>query len=164
MFDVTGGEIEKRYTALAFARLLRTYLELATPHQKVLRELASLVADASADADDRERALDAMTDALFPRPTPAPGGSGDGGRAAAAAECDREEETFAARLRALMAEKRVTQSRLAAKIGVQQSAVSMMLNRRCRPQRETVVKIARALKVLPEELWPETPPKRRRAV
>ena len=67
---------------------------------------------------------------------------------------EREEATFAERLAALLEAKDMTQERLAEAIGVGQPAVSMMLNRNCRPQRRTVEKIAKALKVSPEDVWP----------
>jgi lambda repressor-like predicted transcriptional regulator len=70
------------------------------------------------------------------------------------AEMDRQEATFAERLRTAMTHKGVTQAELAAKIGIGQPAISMMLNRACRPQRKTVEKIANALGVEAEELWP----------
>jgi len=69
-------------------------------------------------------------------------------------EMDREESLFADRLRALMAERGLTQAQLAEKIGVGQPAISMMLQRACRPQRRTVQRLAEALAVHPEELWP----------
>jgi lambda repressor-like predicted transcriptional regulator len=67
---------------------------------------------------------------------------------------DDEEKTFAHRLRVAMAEKQVTQAELAARVGIGQPAVSMMLNRSCRPQRRTVERIAEALGVPAEHLWP----------
>jgi len=45
---------------------------------------------------------------------------------------------------------------LAEKIGVGQPAISMMLQRQCRPQKRTVMRIAEALGVSAEELWPNT--------
>jgi transcriptional regulator with XRE-family HTH domain len=48
----------------------------------------------------------------------------------------------------------LTQAELAAKVGVGQPAISMMLNRSCRPQKKTVRRIATALGVTVEELWP----------
>lgn len=69
---------------------------------------------------------------------------------------DRQEATFAERLSAVMEQKGVTQAELAAKVGVGQPAISMMLNRSCRPQKKTVRKIADALGVPPETLWPES--------
>jgi lambda repressor-like predicted transcriptional regulator len=67
---------------------------------------------------------------------------------------DREEAVFAQRLRDLMEAKGLTQAELADKVGIGQPAISMMLNRACRPQRKTVVRFAEALGVRPEELWP----------
>lgn len=65
-----------------------------------------------------------------------------------------EEQTFAQRLGMLMTEKRMTQEDLASAIGVGQSAISNMLGRQCRPQRKTVARIAAALGVETQELWP----------
>jgi len=48
----------------------------------------------------------------------------------------------------------MTQEALAAKLGVGQPAISNMLNRQCRPQRRTVLRLAQALGISPEELWP----------
>jgi lambda repressor-like predicted transcriptional regulator len=69
-------------------------------------------------------------------------------------EMDKEEWVFAERLRSIMAAKGFTQSQLAEKIGVGQPAISNMLQRECRPQKRTIVKIAEALDVPAEELWP----------
>jgi len=71
-----------------------------------------------------------------------------------AQEMDMEEETFARRLAAEMEVKGVTQTELALRVGVRQSAISMMLSRSCRPQRRTVEKIAQALNVEIGSLWP----------
>jgi transcriptional regulator with XRE-family HTH domain len=48
----------------------------------------------------------------------------------------------------------LTQEQLAEKIGVGQPAISMMLKRQCRPQKRTVQRLAEALGVAAEELWP----------
>lgn len=71
------------------------------------------------------------------------------------ARMDEEESFFADRLRELMDAKGLTQAELAAKVGIGQPAISMMLNRACRPQRKTVLRFAEALGVLPEQLWPQ---------
>jgi transcriptional regulator with XRE-family HTH domain len=68
---------------------------------------------------------------------------------------DQEEASFADRLRSLMEKKGLTQEQLAAKVGVGQPAISMMLQRNCRPQRRTVLRLAEAFGVSPEELWPK---------
>ncbi len=71
---------------------------------------------------------------------------------------DREETAFAERLRDLLAAQGLTQADLAAKVGIGQPAVSMMLNRACRPQRKTVLRFAQALGVSPDDLWPNFRP------
>lgn len=77
----------------------------------------------------------------------------DAGAGPIVAEMDRQERTFAERLRTLMAEKGLTQSELAEKVGIGQPAISMMLNRSCRPQKNTVLKLATALGVTPADIW-----------
>ncbi|MFM7038566.1 MAG: helix-turn-helix domain-containing protein [Planctomycetaceae bacterium] len=52
-----------------------------------------------------------------------------------------------------MEEKNMSQETLASLMGVSQPAISNMLNRRCRPQRRTIVRFAQALGVTEEELW-----------
>ncbi|MCE9566557.1 MAG: helix-turn-helix transcriptional regulator [Planctomycetes bacterium] len=73
------------------------------------------------------------------------------------AAMDHQEATFANRLRLAMDEKGLTQAELAKKVGIGQPAISMMLNRTCRPQRKTIHRIANALSINPEELWPTSP-------
>ncbi len=70
------------------------------------------------------------------------------------ARMDQEEATLAERLRGFMEKKGITQEKLAEKIGVGQPAISMMLQRNCRPQKRTLRRLAEALGVAPEELWP----------
>jgi lambda repressor-like predicted transcriptional regulator len=68
---------------------------------------------------------------------------------------DDEEAHFARQVQRLMDEKGLTQAELADKVGLGQPAISMMLNRVCRPQRKTVLRFAQALEIAPEELWPQ---------
>lgn len=75
--------------------------------------------------------------------------------AIATAQVDSQETAFADRLRDLMALKCVTQEGLARRIGCSQPAISQMLNRKCRPQKTTILKLADALHVAPRELWPD---------
>lgn len=67
---------------------------------------------------------------------------------------DQEEATFAENLQRLMAERQLTQNQLAEKVGLGQPAISMMLNRTCRPQKKTIRRFAEALGVGPTDLWP----------
>ncbi len=165
MLSVVGDDLEKRVGCLAFARLLEAYLALSKSHRATVNRMVRIVNDANADLDERERALDALMDALSvstPSFSGTPNESSDVG--AVQEEMDREQDSFATRLRRALTARRMTQTELAAKIGVNQSAVSMMINRDCRPQRSTVTKIARALDVQPDELWPEDSQRTRRAV
>ena len=70
------------------------------------------------------------------------------------AEMDREEANFATKVQELMVARGLTQVEMAEKIGIGQPAISMMLNRACRPQKKTVRRFAEALGVEPSELWP----------
>ena len=70
------------------------------------------------------------------------------------AAMDRDEATFAAKLQQIMTAHGVTQADLAQKVGIGQPAISMMLNRTCRPQKKTIRRFAEALGVPPAELWP----------
>jgi transcriptional regulator with XRE-family HTH domain len=67
---------------------------------------------------------------------------------------EREVQRFADTLAQMLAEKKMTQAELAQRIGVGQSAISMMLSRKCRPQPRTLGKLAEALGVSVETLWP----------
>ncbi len=157
-------EIE-RLTLLQAAKFLRAYLECSDEIQAGIRGMLEILNDANTDEHDRNMTLITLADALFPDPR-------DGGLGmdleeseklgagfseemrSTLEEMDREEETFAARLRNAMEEQGINQEQLAAKTGVGQPAISNMLNRQCRPQRRTVLRVAEALNVTPEELWP----------
>jgi transcriptional regulator with XRE-family HTH domain len=54
-----------------------------------------------------------------------------------------------------MERKNISQAELAKAIGVSQPAISLLLARKCRPQRRTVEKLAEALNVETRELWLE---------
>jgi transcriptional regulator with XRE-family HTH domain len=66
----------------------------------------------------------------------------------------RQNDYFAEAVLMCLKRQKVTQSAIAKRIGIGQSAVSMILSRQCRPQRETVKKFAKALGVAAEQLWP----------
>ncbi len=70
-------------------------------------------------------------------------------------EMDAQEATFAERLKSAMQQKGWSQEKLAERTGVGQPAISNMLNRQSRPQTKTVRRIAEALDIEPQELWPD---------
>lgn len=67
---------------------------------------------------------------------------------------NEENANFGQRVTLLLEARGMTQGDLAAEIGIGQPAVSMIISRGCQPQKKTVEKIAKALKVSCEELWP----------
>jgi lambda repressor-like predicted transcriptional regulator len=147
---------------LRLAPLFQAFLECGDELQAHARKLIAVLVDPKSDLDDRTLAAMTLLDVLFPN-----GPEGEVGSDLEACEAqaettdtsermDREEATFAERLRHAMQERGVTQTQLAEKIGVGQSAIAMMLQRECRPQRRTVVRMADALGVSPETLWPSS--------
>jgi transcriptional regulator with XRE-family HTH domain len=129
--------------------------------------MVSVVEDPQTTALEHQRALATIADALFLNPDD----EGAYGQDLAASESnaaavfpsvrreiqrmDSQEAAFANRLRELMTEKCVTQQELAQRIGCSQPAVSQMLNRNSRPHKKTILKLAEALNVQPQELWPD---------
>jgi lambda repressor-like predicted transcriptional regulator len=142
------------------ARFLRAFVECNRQMQDIVLEMVAIIESDDSTYEERTLACDAMMEALFP------GTAADVleeyhkrlalPEAVAVAESLRGEETgFAERVKKLMVAKNVTQSKLAEAAGIGQPAVSNILNRRCRPQRRTILRFAEALGVLPEELWPD---------
>jgi lambda repressor-like predicted transcriptional regulator len=150
---------------LRFAPLFQAFLECSDELQAHARKLVTTLVDPSTDEDDRALAAMTLADVLFPNRFEGEIGSvleeceTRGAQYSAETKetlerMDREEATFAERLRSAMHQRGMTQVQLAEKIGVGQSAVAMMLQRECRPQRRTIVRMAAALDVSPETLWP----------
>jgi lambda repressor-like predicted transcriptional regulator len=148
-----------------FAELLCAYRECSTEVQKIIESMAEIVNDSDATEDERDAAVATIAEALFPcRANGAPGVdleeeskrilSQGGAAKQVLQEMDEEENAFAERVTSLMKGKGWTQADLAAAIEVGQPAISMLLTRNSRPQRRTVERIARALGVAPEEIWP----------
>lgn len=145
-----------------FAQMLNAFKECTTEIQEVILDMAGVYNSPEATEDERDAALVTIAEALYPHHHKGVLGvcleecekSSDLSVKSVLKEMDREEATFANRIEALLEERNMTQGDLAAAIGVKQPAISMMLSRDCRPQRRTVEKIAAALKVSPEDIWP----------
>ncbi len=147
--------------AWKISEVLRAYFELDPWTQHEVQEDVQRCGDATATPADRARAEQRLARLLGSR-----GGNRDAGRALSRderfdpalrelrARMDRREAAFGGTLARLMAERQLTQAQLAERIGVGQSAISMLLKRRCRPQRRTLGKLAAALDVPVETLWP----------
>jgi lambda repressor-like predicted transcriptional regulator len=149
-----------------FAPLFQAYLECSDELQIHAQKLFKILSDPATDADDRALAAMTLADVLFPNFHEGELGSDLEECEAMAmhtpesrealARMDEEEAVFADRLRAVMKEGGVSQVQLAERLGVGQSAIAMMLQRQCRPQRRTITRMAEALGVQPESLWPSS--------
>jgi DNA-binding Xre family transcriptional regulator len=140
----------------AFAKLLQAYLNCDEEDRQGITSMTSIATDPDATDDEIEAALETLREGLFPT-EPVDLGIDrelEPDEESIWKQMDFEEETFASRLDRCMKTKRMSQVELAAAIGVGQPAISMMLSRNCRPQHRTVEKIARALDVPPNDLWP----------
>ncbi len=147
--------------------IFRAFMECSDELQEQACNMFAIINDKETPEDEVQLALMTLADILFPNPDEEDGLVGmDLKRMealgtkhvpetkAALEEMDREEATFAERLRDALEKRNITQAQLALMISVTQPAISMMLQRECRPQRRTIVRIAEALKLDPKELWP----------
>ncbi len=148
-------------------RLLGALAECSDEVQKVVFQMVSVVENPNATPLERHRALATIADVLFSNPDDGNeftqnSAASEAVVAAEYASPGREvqnmycqEAAFADRLRELMTVKCVTQQELSDRVGCSQPAISQMLNRKRRPQKKTILKLAEALQVQPHELWPD---------
>lgn len=157
-----SADAERAMTNL-IAQICRAYEQASDGVKDVVQTMTSILNDPQATQEELWAAADTLHEALFPTKWGNTLGADiqdmaaldSEGKPFDDAEIAHKEEAFAANVRKLMKEKRVTQSDLARAIGVGQSAIAMMLSRECRPQKATVKKIAEALGVPSTKLWPE---------
>lgn len=123
-------------------RFLGALGECGDQVQQTVLSLLSVLKDPQTTPVKRRQALGTIAERLFLVPC------GEDGR-------NGQQESFAERLKELMAAKQVSQQELANRIGCSQPAISQMLNRMCRPRKQTILKLAEALSVQPRELWPD---------
>lgn len=167
---LTPSELLNQVPSLEF---MRAFMECSDELREHALEMLEAMGDPDADATEREFAAITLADLLYPNThegdkrlgidlteaeklarDPANMHAAESGSIAALDAMDAEEATFAERLVAVMKERNLTQTALAEKVCLHQSAISMMLSRQCRPQKRTVAKLAAALGVKPGELWP----------
>jgi DNA-binding XRE family transcriptional regulator len=146
---------------LRVSTILDAYLRLDKDLQETVRERVKAATSPGTPEAERRRAESAIEAALrLGREGGQPGRVlGKEERLSAEHQAlrqrlDQEESVFAANLARLLGERQLTQAELARRVGVGQPAISMMLARKCRPHWRTVGKIAAALGVTVEELWP----------
>lgn len=146
-------------------RFLASLAECSDDLQEVVFRMVSVLENPQSAPFERKRALMTIADSLFLNPDH----EGDYGMDLVASEAqaamehpqlaaevkkmNSQEAAFATQLSEIMKSKKVTQKDLADRIGCSQPAISQMLNRKCRPQKRTILKLADALGVRPQDLW-----------
>jgi transcriptional regulator with XRE-family HTH domain len=142
--------------------------------QSVVRSMFAVLESSEVTEEDRRRALMTIADALYLNPEQGHGSYGfDVAKierqtasehpeqhrrpmiASRLDELDSQQATFSERLRSILENKNITQEELAERIECTQSAISKMLTRNSRPQKNTILKMAAALDVSPTDLWPD---------
>jgi DNA-binding XRE family transcriptional regulator len=142
-----------------FAELMSIYFRCTNRIQEVVNDMVKSIASADTTDEDRERAYGTIAGALlafaggeeelsagqtFRLPIPAE----------TKALMRQQRQALAGRLKSHRVEKSWTQEELARRSGVGQSAISTIESGRCRPQVGTLVKLADALGLDKEDLWP----------
>jgi len=142
-----------------FAGMFPAYRHGAAKVKRIIEDMVAIVNDPKSSDDETHAALDTLVEVLFPEPASSGFDLEDSSDfceldATLEASMQREEHTFASNLKAALSKQGLSQKDLAKKVGVGQSAISMMIARNCRPQRRTVRRIAEALDLEPGDLWP----------
>lgn len=148
-------------------RFWATLSECSDEIQRVVARMLNILKTPDTSSNERQRALMTLADALSLNPDD----DGEYGHDLVASESkaaahypqlareveqmNTQETRFANRLRELLESRHISQTELANRIGCTQPAISQMLNRNCRPQKKTILKLAEALDVPPEKLWPD---------
>jgi transcriptional regulator with XRE-family HTH domain len=133
-------------------RFLARLAECGDAVQQVVTKLIGVIKNPDTTPAERQRTLSKIADALFINPDE----TDKVPRLACEVEkMNTHQATFAQRLRELMEAKRISQQELADRAHCTQPAISQMLNRACRPQKKTILKLAEVLNVQARDLWPD---------
>jgi lambda repressor-like predicted transcriptional regulator len=142
-----------------FLHVRNAYDQCGDEIKKIVDEMVGIFSSQDATDDEKQRALLTIVEALFPSLAVDYLDYCESLRQSVDSrkqieEMAEQERVFAERVQEQMQKTGMTQDDLAQAVGVGQPAISNMLVRQCRPQRRTVIKIAKALGVDPEQLWP----------
>lgn len=125
-----------------FALCLQRYRKRPREVRKLIAEAAAVAVNPAAPDEDREAAAETMAELLFPSGVRGVLSEGWG-------------VTFTERVQTVLCSRGLRQRDLADALGVKHHTVTMMLKRKGRPLPQTVRRVAAALGVPPEQLWPE---------
>jgi len=141
-----------------YLRVQSAFDECSEEIQDVVRDMADIFNSPESTEEEKNGALYTMVEAIFPslattvletcediRKKPKPQEYNN--------RLKSQEEYFANKVREVMEGKNMTQEQLAERIGISQSAICNMLNRKCRPQKRTIEKVAGALDVEISDPW-----------
>lgn len=143
-----------------FAGIFPAYVKSGVEVKRIIEDMVNIINDPTTSDDERHAALDTLVEIFFPQDDgfgvdlESPANLNDSEAVEAEKAMSLQESIFSDNLRSLMKTRKMTQQKLAEKAGVGQSAISMMVKRKCRPQQGTIARIAEALGVKPQELWP----------
>ncbi|MEX1040310.1 MAG: helix-turn-helix transcriptional regulator [Pirellulaceae bacterium] len=140
-------------------QFLRAARECDAEILEVVARMGDILLDDQSSDEERQMAVDTIEEALFPGIA---ADESDGMTLWENSEesqsvlqrMDEQESQFASQVVAIMKRLGMNQQQLAEAIGITQPAVSLLLTRQCRPQKRTVRKVAQALGVTEEEIWP----------
>ncbi len=133
--------------------------ECSADLQDVVKEMLEIFRSSDSTKDEQQLAVHTIVDLLFPSVAQdlvddaRRYNLADEGKAESS-KLTSEEDFFSKQVSKLMGDRELSQTDLAARIGVSQSAISNLLSRKCRPQARTVKKIAEALGVEEALIWP----------
>jgi transcriptional regulator with XRE-family HTH domain len=120
-------------------RFWRALAECDDQAQSLMLKQVAILKQPGITSAQRQQALDTMSQTLGLNLSGSPS----------------QQHVFAEHLRKIMQAKQISQRDLADRLGCTQPAISQLLNRENRPQKQTILKLAAALGVSPSELWPD---------
>jgi DNA-binding XRE family transcriptional regulator len=151
--------------ARSFAELMGVYLQSSPKLREAIIDMVELAQDEATGPADRDRAYATIASALLASTNAEAWAAGvresrEPLSAEKKAALDSQQAVFGERLREQRMARRLTQAELAERVGVGQSAISTMEDGKCCPQGTTLAKLAAALGVEKNDLWPAARPAR----
>lgn len=149
-------EWNRTMSAVERKQLLTALLESNEDVHQVVQMQLGILKNPKSKPADRKRAIQKVESALFHNTSSkTPQHLVQTNRLPQPSHLQSQEALFSQKLMELMTSKCISQQELADRIGCSQPAISQMLHRKCRPHKQTLLQLAQALNVSPQELWPD---------